>query len=406
MRRLRRAALALAALAIMVVSIAPAAIAQTVPDIQIDSPIRGIEIDQGRQQAELEVNLINHTGDRQIVVFELEGVPEGWDVDVWSSFFDYRVNELVVEPTDLDTGTVQGVALSVRHHGADPGDYSFTLRLLPADGGAEYDSATYSVTVMEGTVEEEGPVSVRADIPTLESPPGGVMGFEIEVRNGTSEELSLSLSADSPPGWEVTFLEPFGEQRAIGAISVPEEISERVRIDVFVPLGTPLGAYEIPVAVTSEEGSVGLTLTAQITGQGELVLAPPEGQAPTAETRAGGQGTSTVVLANAGTADLSNIALAAEAPEDWEVSFGHPDDTVNSLPAAHEVEVPVFITPAANAAAGDYVVAIQATEGEANSSMELRVTVTEANTMAWLGLGIVFLVVGGMIGLFLKLGRR
>ncbi|MCI0815837.1 MAG: hypothetical protein J4N29_02170, partial [Chloroflexi bacterium] len=82
---------------------AAVASAQESADITLDSPVRSFEMGPTEDRADLDVRLRNSADTRRLVKLTLEGLPEGWDIGVWNRFFDYKVAEIVVEPTTEET---------------------------------------------------------------------------------------------------------------------------------------------------------------------------------------------------------------------------------------------------------------------------------------------------------------
>lgn len=413
MRSIRRVSVLLVFALLAVVSTASVALAQEAEepgDVRFDSPIRGIEIDTTRGRVDLDVNLQNLAETRRVVHLELEGVPDRWNIGVWSRFFDFRINEYVVEPTAADPDRVQQVRIRIMPpSNVEGGEHSFTLRATSPDGAVVYDEAAYTVRVREPEEADGGSVTLRSDPPVLRGSPGTTLGFEVVLVHDIEEEdnrrQSFRLAADPPSGWNVDFREPFGQQRVIGAVSADAGISERVRVDLGVPRDAELGEYQIPVTVSNDRGQAEVILEAELTGRGELRAGTTTGRL-NMEARAGRAGTSELTLRNVGTAELTDIQLQSDAPANWVVDFGITNDTVASLPAGNDITVPVSVTPPDDAIPGDYAISVAAVHADANANLDYRVTVTQSTIWGWLGIVLVVLVVGGMIGLFVKLGRR
>ena len=406
MRKVGRFTGALVLMLVVLLSSASVAVAQQATDVEIDSPVRGLHVDAGRDRVDLDVVFYNRTDERRLVSFEVLDVPEGWNIGFWNRLFDFRVQQVIVEPTAADPERLQQARLRiVPPEGVEPGTYNFRLRATSPDGSVVYDDITYTIEMGEEDAAAAGGATLGAEIPVLQGPPGTTLGFEIIVGNDTGEEASFNLSAQPPAGWQVTFREPFGEQRVIGGVSVGNALTERVRVDVRVPQGTALGEYTIPVSAVSNNGQASVDLDATIVGRGELRATTPTGNL-NVTARAGGGSTSTIRLNNPGTDTLRDIVLSAGVPSGWSVEFGVPNNTVAELPANNQIDVDVTITPPAEAIAGDYIVTMRANAEQVNASSDWRVTVTQSTIWGWLGVVLVVLVVGGMIGLFLRLGRR
>ncbi|MEX2598609.1 MAG: NEW3 domain-containing protein, partial [Dehalococcoidia bacterium] len=405
MRTFGRTSAALISLLLLLVSTASVVLAQQASDVELDSPVRGISIQPTQDRVDLDVVFYNRTDGPIDVQLSLEDVPGGWNVGIWNTNFAYRITEYIVQSTAANPDRLQqGRLRIVPPSDVEAGTYSFNLRVLSQDGNFEYDSATYTIRVAEREQDAGGEITVRSERPVLQGVPGETLGFEISVRNGTAEDVTVNLAADPPAGWDVTFREPFGQQRVIGAVSVQDGFSERVRVDVEPPRDIDLGEYEIPVMVNSAAGNAETTLTATLAGRGELRATTTDSRL-SLEARAGGEGEKTLRLTNTGTDTLRDVRLVADAPSNWVIDFGIQDNLVTELPAGNQIEIDVTISPPAESIPGDYVITLRSNTAESNANLDLRVTVTQSTIWGWLGVALVVLVVGGMIGLFLKLGR-
>ena len=99
-----------------------------------------------------------------------------------------------------------------------------------------------------------------------------------------------------------------------------------------------------------------------------------------------------------------NVRLSSFAPENWKVEF--KPQTVEALEPGAVKQVDVTITPAAQALVGDYSVALTTDGEKASKTLEMRVQVHAQSTWAWVGVGFIGAVIGGLGGLFAWLGRR
>ncbi|MEX2599115.1 MAG: NEW3 domain-containing protein [Dehalococcoidia bacterium] len=420
MRRFQRTLVSLAAVLLLTLAGASSVMAQTPEDIEVDAPHRGIAIDAGETEVSLEIVLFNHTDDGIPVGFEVLDVPDGWNVGVWEPRMRFLLDELMVEPSGGDPEEYEFVRLRIGPPSSvEPGEYEFRVRVQSPDGSVAYEEATYTVSVRGEESEGSGDISVRADIPSLQGPPGSTLGYEVVIENRlaetpTDEELaeedpelesvSFDLSAEAPSGWEVEFVEPTGDQRVLGAVSVAHGFNEHVGVNVTPPASAELGEYTIIVTGDSPEGQVSIELQALISGDGQLEIG--EQSQLSRSVSAGRAATANLVLVNPGTAELSDIQLRTEAPEGWDVEIGHTDATIASLPRGNEIIVPLTVTPPSDTPGGDYLVTLWAEHQDAEISADVRVTVTEQNLWGWAGLGVLVLVVGGTVVLFMKLGRR
>ena len=66
----------------------------------------------------------------------------------------------------------------------------------------------------------------------------------------------------------------------------------------------------------------------------------------------------------------------------------------------------MVLTPYEDALVGDYSVGVDVNGEKASQSIEFRITVQASTAWGWIGIGIIVVVIAGLIGLFLWLGRR
>ena len=418
MRAVLRTTISLATAALLTLSVSAVASAQQASDIELDSPIRSFELGPNEVRADLDVNLKNLADTRRLVKLTLEDLPEGWDIAVWNRFFDYKIAELIVEPTTEDSPG-QRTRLRIEFPDDRPaaGDYSFTLNVTSPDGRITYDTARFTVGVPEESTSEEegGALTLRSSFPVLSGPATARYEFEVVIRNETGEERSFDLTADvlsergePQQNWQLAFLPRFGEEKIISTISVPDNLTENVKVRVTPPRNTRPGDYLIPVTVSSEsqvyEEAVGLTLN--IRGQGQLSATTGTGLL-NVDATAGGASSVLLRLWNLGTAPLTDINLSADPPPDWKVTYDRDSvDVLSDLSGENWTDIPVSIEPPGDAVPGDYLVTLRASNVESTDTIEMRVTVTQSTIWGWLGIVLVIGVLGGLVGLFLRLGRR
>ena len=421
MRALLRTTGSLAAFVLLLMSVAAVASAQEATDITLDSPVRSFELGPTEERVDLDVKLLNTADSRRLVKLTLAGLPKDWDIGVWNRFFDYKVGEILVEPTTEETPATSlrlRIGLPLGDDRPDAGDYPFVLTVTSPDGQVEYDRATYTVGVPEQTAEDEeegGALTLRSSFPVLSGPATSSYEFEVVIRNETGEERAFGLTADvlsddgvPRQGWQLSFKPAFGQERIISSISVPDNLTENIDVLVTLPRNTPPGDYLIPVTVSSEdevyEEVVGLVL--RIRGQG-LLSATTDTGLLSVDATAGGASAVVFRLFNVGTAPLTDINLSADRPTDWKITFSRETvDVLSDLTGENFADIPVTIEPPGDAVPGDYLLTLRASNVESTDTIQMRVTVTQSTIWGWLGIVLVLGVLGGLVGLFVRLGRR
>jgi len=414
MRTIRRMTLAMLVLMLSTFTLAGPAFAQDSADVALDSPIRSLLLDPSEIRIDLDIDLFNNADQRRIVKFELLNIPEGWDIGIWNAFFDFRISELVVEPTETTPGQRPRMRIRLPETRPEPGDYSFTLVLADAQNSRiEYDRATFTIGVPEGKQEEPGTVKVSTDFPVLRGPANTDYEFEVVIKNETDEDhsfvlIGVAVDANNEPlpgGWEIGFTPSFGEQKLISTVAVRAAIDERVNVQVTPPLFVAPGEYTIAVVVVSDDETLAenIELTLEVTGRGEIQAGTQSGRL-NMDATAGESATNKVRFSNFGTGDLTNVELNADAPPQWDVEF--EIKTVETLPVNTQIDVGVTITPPDNAIPGDYEITLRGRSQNATDTVVLRVTVSQSTIWGWLGIVLVIAVLGALMGLFWRLGRR
>jgi uncharacterized membrane protein len=385
---------------------------QDASDVALDSPIRALELGINEVRADLDLDLKNATNERRLVKLTLLDRPTDWDIDIWNRFFDFRITQIVVEPEDDTPGQRPRLRIDFPDPRPQSGDYSFTLVVSDPDDKVEYDRAKFTITVPEPPAAEDDDreVSIHTDFPILEGPANTVYEFEVNITNKTGEDASFELGGtvvapDGQPlqGWALGFEPAFGENKRISSVSVNSSLSERVDVSITPPLFTDAGDYFIPVRIGNEEYEANTMLQLTIAGRGELTVTTPDGRL-NVDATAGKEGAAVVRVGNIGTADLTDIALLADTPPNWVVTF--TPNVIESLPRNTVIDIPFTISPPDSAVPGDYMIKLRSRNNEASSVADIRVTVEQSTIWGWLGLLLVIVVLASLGGLFWRLGRR
>jgi uncharacterized membrane protein len=158
------------------------------------------------------------------------------------------------------------------------------------------------------------------------------------------------------------------------------------------------------VSISSGDKKQDVKLTVVLTGIYKLDAGTPTGLL-SLEALAGKSANMSVFVKNTGSAVNKNISFSSFKPENWKVEF--KPEKIEALEPNALKQVEVTISPAGQALVGDYSVGVSV-DGEKGSSktVELRVSVKTSAAWGWIGIIIIVLVIAGLGGLFLWLGRR
>jgi len=325
----------------------------------------------------------------QIVHLDVQDLPEGWtavfrgggDV-IWAAY---------VEPEN-DTSVSLRVEL--------PGDVQAGTYRFSVIARGEKDEAEIPIELI---VKEKLPpkLEFKVELPTLRGAPDTTFRYNVTLKNEGDEDLSVNLVAEAPPEFQVKF-KLTGQD--VTSIPIAANESKRLSIEVRAYTEVPAGAYQIKVVAQGGEAAATTTLTAEVTGQTELMITAPDGRL-SGKAYAGRETPLTLIVQNTGSAPARNVALSASSPSGWSVEFDPKQ--IAEIPADEYVEVTANIKPAEQAVAGDYMVTIRARPEEgATESAEFRITVLTSTLWGVVGVALIAVAVV-VVGLaVMRFGRR
>jgi uncharacterized membrane protein len=322
-------------------------------------------------------------------------VPKGWRASLKAP--NYTVDAVPVPATKTKTLTFV----------ADPdktvklGTYHFQIDGQTEDGKFT-SSQKINVTVRERSAAGED-FTVTTSYPVLQGQTDASFEFSLEVNNKSEVDKNFNLSAQAPPKWDVSF-KPAYEQKQISSFRIKGGSNQTVAVTVNPAKDATAGSYPFLVWVSSGDKKVEVKLTVVLTGIYKLDAGTPTGLL-SLEALAGKPANMSLFVKNTGSAINKNISFSSFKPENWKVEF--KPEKLDPLDPNAMKQVEVTITPAAQALVGDYSVGLSV-DGEKGSSktVEMRVSVKTSAAWGWIGIIIIVVVIAGLGGLFLWLGRR
>ncbi len=380
-------------------------------DFSISTEYTHIVIGKGKE-VELDVRIANLGEREEDIVLSVSG-PEDWEPRLEKSWaYEVRAIHLGYEEGQ---NSVRLKFKAKPPEEAAPGDYEFTLRATTKDG-----KLSKSLKIAVTLKAEAAPVAPETErvklltkYPSMKQPAGENFEFEIELRNEVDETRVFDLAAEIPYGWAAYCTPRWEKAKKISAIKVNANATERLSFVLIPPPDVPEGEYKAIFSARAGEDVAAIELKAEVTGTYILKMGTEaevlgEGETRNVKAFAGQEKRFTIYLWNEGSAPISDVDFYSSKPKDWEVSF-KPDKLASLPPLTEEMKptkVEVTIKPKAKAIPGDYMVTITASGKEDRESMELRVTVGTPMIWGWVGMAIVAVVIGSLLGLFAKLGRR
>jgi uncharacterized membrane protein len=388
--RARRTAIALAAAAVALAGLAPAALAA---DLSVTTPYPNIAVAPG-SSASFDLTI---TAPRDGVVdLSVSGAPTGWTATLHGGGF-------VVSGVSIIGGKAGTARLDVKV----PGDTSVTngrLTVVAKQGGS---SASLPISVAVNA-NVAGDLTVTTDSPTLTGPNTTTFSFDLTVTNGTAQDQTISAKATAPTGWNVTT--KLSDAQAASTV-VKAGSTSTVTVSATPPTDAPAGHTDIDVSVIAGSRTIPGKLGVDITGSFKVTLSTPN-QLISMHGPAGSGTTQALVVKNDGTGDLTNVKLTSSAPSNWKVAFDAANDTIPTIPAKQQVTVNATITPTGDAVTGDYQVTLTATapgeNGTTAATDDLAMTFTVETSPLWLlaGFALIVVILVALFYVFRTYGRR
>lgn len=385
----RWGALAVVAALVLPALLAGPAVAQTLSDVTISTDYPSVTVQAGKQ-VKFTVRFTNNGPVDRALDLTIDG-PADWKPQLKSQSFLVRSVYIQANRSLTADFTVDPPA------NAAPGEYVFTITGT-APGGAQV-SLPLRISIGEGA---PGGVRLVSQYPELRGGADKPFEFKVDLINQTDEEREFTLAARAPEGWEVVF-QPAYEKRQIASLRVKAGETRGLDIQVTPPRTARAGDYPILIVAASGPDQAQVQLVARIIGNYRLTLGTASGTL-NAQATAGDETSVTLTVQNTGSGDLANLALSAQKPDGWDITF--QPETIDRLPAGQTREVTMRVKPSSRAIPGDYLVRVTASNPQVNEQIAVRVTVGSPTAWGLVGLGIIALSVGGLYGVFRRFSRR
>jgi uncharacterized membrane protein len=387
--------LAIIALSIAAAGDAATARAQEAPDVYLSTAVRSVLVDRGKQIS-FYIDVNNKATVGRYVDLELVQAPEGWEPILKTRGFVAR--SVWVRPATSDSSSLESVELQMKVPAdAEAKDYSFVIR----GTGEGFPASTVNLTVGVKNEPTKG-TSLVAQYPTLRGKSGSTFGFKADLKNDSEEERTYGLSFNSPDGWDVVF-KPTYDQNQISSVKVKSGATQGLDIQVTPPARVEAGEYPITVSAASPADQSSVELKVTVTGTYQMSMVTRTDAFSTSAT-AGQESPFYVTVINSGSAPLQDVSLSSYKPQGWTVTFS--PEKIDSLEPGANREVAMMIKPSAKAIAGDFMLTVEASHPQTFLSRDVRVTVETPTIWGWMGTGLLVVVIGGLMAIFMKIGRR
>jgi uncharacterized membrane protein len=353
--------------------------------LTITTPFPALSVQPG---ASVSFDLTIAASQAMRVGLSVEGLPDGWSTSMTGG--GNEVQAVYVAP-----GSPATVTLSVDV--AEGAKGSTRLTVVGRSAG-ETARLSLDLAVAEAA---GGTVSLDSDYPTLRGTSDQQFQYNLTLSNDTPQQLTFSLSAQGPQGWDVA-IQPSGETRA-ASITVDAHGNGRLQVTTTPPTDTAAGTYPITVDVNAGDFTATADLSVEVTGSLKMRLTTPDERLNTT-ANAGAVRDFQVIVANDGTSPLTNVQLRGTGPTEWDITF--EPATIEAIAPNETATAVAHISPSGNAIAGDYAISLSAKSESTTESLDVRVTVETAPIWGIVGVLLIAAALGGMVWVFRRYGRR
>ena len=329
------------------------------------------------------------------VYFTISSAPPGWKTKIKT----YSFSVMSVHVPEDEDKNVQFFAEPEKD--TKPGTYKFKVDARTEDGKLKV-SHTLKITLREEEEKEKGKIELTTSYPVLQGPNDAKFEFSLDLRNKTDKENTFNLTSKGPKDWQINFKPPY-EDKYISSLRLKDNESKSLNVEVTPDRFCKAGEYVIPVTISAGDSKAEAELKIIITGTYRLEAGTATGLL-SLTTEKGEPGNISVYVKNTGSATIHNIEFLSIKPENWKVEF--KPEKVEALETGSLKQVEVSIVPAQEALVGDYAVGLSIRGEKSSDDLEMRVTVKASAAWGWIGIGIIVLVILGLFGLFVSLGRR
>jgi uncharacterized membrane protein len=357
--------------------------------LEVTTPYTAVSVAPGNKVSfDLQVSSTRNAN----VDLSLAGVPSGWTASIFGGGF-------VVDGVAVTSSTPAKVRLDVTVP-ADAAAGTSTVRVTARGGGAE-DTLPIAIRV---NASAAGDLTLTTNTPELTGASDKSFKFDLQFKNDTAQDVTVSATATGPEGWTV-------DTSLTGATDAASTVvkagsTQSISVNAKAADGTPAGTYPIKVTATAGDRSVDADLSIAVTGSYSMTLSTPDQRLSTSGS-AGSAKTMSFVVENTGTAPVTVVKLEGTPPTGWKVTVD-PEAGIQSIEPKQTATINATITPTGDAVAGDYVVTFKATSTEdtTGADAQIRFTVETSPIWAIVAVVLILLILGGLYYVFRTYGRR
>ncbi|MBU0733805.1 MAG: hypothetical protein KKG10_06600 [Proteobacteria bacterium] len=366
--------------------------------ISVSPEYTGVVVPQG-DAVSIDLIVSNNGRKDENIDLAVTSIPKGWKARLKT--YDFGVTGV-----HLKSDTKKNLTLRAEPpRDVATGNYTFDIQGQTEDRKLT-STGRVIIKVEEKKAEkkQEG-VNIVTSYPVLTGPTDAKFEFSLEVENKTDADSIFNVSAQGPENWNINF-KPAYEDKFISSLRLKAGQSQTLAVEVKPNPWSKPGQYAMLVKVNSPKAEGQVALTVILTGTYKLDAGTANGLLSLSAVR-GEKSILSFFVKNGGSAPLDNVRFLSFQPENWKVKF--TPEAMDVVAPQEVKQVEVSITPPAQALVGDYSVGLRTESGnppKVDKTIELRVSVTASAAWGWIGIGLIVFVMGGLVFVFTRLGRR
>lgn len=256
-----------------------------------------------------------------------------------------------------------------------------------------------SITSTNNSVEVSVPLdSVIASL-------GGNIYYDVSLQNLQPENIDYKLSVTGlPEGWYFRYVSARGSADEMAEAIVPASGTRNIVLQIVPPLSAQVGDYSFTAVVTTPDG-VEITEDLTLKLKGSVSMSVTTDQLAYSTSPGQSFDIRVYVTNNGQGGSLTNVYPNVEAPSGWTVNV--TPTTVNSIKPGETQIYTVSVLPPANIVPNVYAVNIAVKSDQSTSATSnYQITITTSSIIPYLGGALVLAVIGGLVLMYRKYGRR
>jgi uncharacterized membrane protein len=310
----------------------------------------------------------------------------------WKTYYEYngkQINQIYVSANDKKT-----VNLVVET------SYTSAINTYAITANADSSSLGLSVTI----TSVNSSVSVSAQVSTVIGSIGGSADYTLFLENVQSQDNDYLLSVTGlPEGWYYTYKESAQSSNSLAEVIVSASSTKTLILQITPLRSASEGDYTFTAVITTPDGNnITRDLTLRLKGSVSMTAAS---NTYSYDATPGGSFTIPIYVTNDGAGQaLTNVYPDISAPSGWTVSSSPTEYT--SIAAGETQLFTITVVPPANIVAGDYEVDVDVVSDQQSTTKTYRITVGTSSIIPYVGGAIVLVIVGGLVFMYRKYGRR